>query len=231
MVHNQVKDEGQADRVFRFMSIWGNNEAKQFTYENITYISGIPAFVYEELGLPIVNLQETTGISTSKPQSDLEPELEPGPVPRPIPGPEPTIPQEKQNKLDNVNEILTQWANGRPINLSTTGGTEGMIRTAREDMGDFLLSAINWQAEGVSLDNVSKVKAAISGRASKYKLVALENQTKGNGYYVLPASWDSLNVINAFIRWREFGNQSWEYPGSDFDIYMITSWTSKIKKR
>ena len=98
-------------------------------------------------------------------------------------------------------------------------------------MGEFLLSAINWQAEGVSLDNVSKVKAAISGRASKYKLVALENQTIGSGFYILPANWDSLNVINAFIRWREFGNQSWEYPGSDFDIYLITSWTSRIKKQ
>lgn len=227
MVHNQVKDEEQADRVFRFMSIWGNNEAKQFTHENITYIAGLPTFVYAELGLPIVNLQETTVISTLEPQPSLESE----PTPGSTPGLEPTIPPEKQKKLDDANVILTQWANGMPINLSTTGGTEGTIRTAREDMGNFLLSAINWQAEGVSLDNVSKVEAAISGRASKYKLVALENQTKGNGYYILPANWDSLNVINAFIRWREFGNQSWEYPGSDFDIYMITSWTSKVKKQ
>ena len=43
--------------------------------------------------------------------------------------------------------------------------------------------------------------------------------------------WDSLNVINAFIRWREFGNQSWEYVGSDFDVYVITSWTARIKKQ
>lgn len=227
MVHNQVKDEEQADRVFHFMSIWGNNEAKQFTRDNITYIAGIPTFIYAELGLPIVNLQETTVISTLEPQPGLEPE----PTPGSTPGLEPTTPPEKQKKLDDANVILTQWANGIPINLSTTGGTEGTIRTAREDMGNFLLSAINWQAEGVSLDNVSKVEAAISGRASKYKLVALENQTKGNGYYILPANWDSLNVINAFIRWREFGNQSWEYPGSDFDIYMITSWTSKVKKQ
>ena len=91
--------------------------------------------------------------------------------------------------------------------------------------------AINWEAEGVSLDNVSKVKASIRGKASKYKLVALENQTKGNGYYILPATWDSLSVINAFIRWREFGNQSWKYPGSDFDVYQITSWTARIKKQ
>jgi hypothetical protein len=38
-----------------------------------------------------------------------------------------------------------------------------------------------------------------------------------------------MNIINAFIRWREFGNQTWEYPGSDFDVYVITSWTYRIK--
>lgn len=229
MVHNQVKDKEQADRIFRFMSIWGNNEAKQFTHEEVTYIAGLPSFVYEELGLPIINLQKTAPVQISKPNLSPDPVIAPGPVPEP--GSKTVIPSEKQRKLDDANVKLTQWTNGMPINLSTTGGAEGTIRTAREDMGDFLLSAINWQVEGVSLDNVSKVKAAISGKASKYKLVALENQTKGNGYYVLPANGDSLNVINAFIRWREFGNQSWKYTGSDFDIYLITSWVSKIKKQ
>ena len=228
MVHNQIKDEQLADRLFRFMSIWGNNEAKQFTHESVTYIAGLPNFVYEDLGLPLVNLQEIVKTPNpvivdpgpGDPGKDPEPQSESG-----------SVPPEKQKKLDDANEKLTKWANGLAINLSTTGGVEGTIRTAREDMGDFLLSAINWQAEGVSLDNVSKVKAAISGKASKYKLVALENQTKGNGFYILPASWDSLNVINAFIRWREFGNQSWKYIGADFDIYLITSWTSRIKKQ
>lgn len=241
IVHNQVKDEEQADRVFRFMSIWGNNEAKQFTIEDVTYIAGLPAYVYEELDLPIVNLQdrgmgETTsfggGAGSNQGQTGGTGNDEStGGSNDGGSGATVSIPPEKQKKLDEANAKLTQWANGMPINLSTTGGAEGTIRTAREDMGDFLMSAINWQAEGVSLDNVSKVKAAISGKASKYKLVALENQTKGNGYYTLPAAWDSLNVINAFIRWREFGNQSWEYPKSDFDVYQITSWTARIKKQ
>ena len=228
MVHNQIKDEEQADRVFRFMSIWGNNEAKQFTHEDVTYIAGIPSYAYEELNLPIVNLQEAA--PTVVPNPNPEP-ISAKPSPIHVPEPKTSISPEKQKKLDDANAKLTQWANGIPINLATTGGVEGTIRTAREDMGDYLMTAINWQAEGVSLDNVSKVKAAISGKASKYKLVALENQTKGQGYYTLPANWDSLNVINAFIRWREFGNQSWTYPGSDFDVYLITSWTSRIKKQ
>lgn len=232
MVHNQIQDEELADRVFCFMSIWGNNEAKEFTYDSITYIAGLPTYVYEEFGMPIVNLQKTDSGSGIKPTPNIEPETPPqGAGPSGEPSNIPAIPPEKQKKLDDANVKLTQWANGMPINLSTTGGAEGTIRTAREDMGDFLISAINWQSVGVSMDNIAKVKASISGKASKYKLVALENQTKGNGYYVLPANWDSLNVINAFIRWREFGNQSWEYVGSDFDVYVITSWTARIKKQ
>ena len=236
MVHNQVKDEEQADRVFRFMSIWGNNEAKQFTHEGITYIAGLPTYVYEELGLPIVNLQNqesgstaSFGVNSKLLQNDKKGDA--GKTSDKGSGTKVTVPADKQKKLDDATVKLTEWVNGSPINLSTTGGVEGTIRTAREDMCEFLLSAINWQVEGVSLDNVSKVKAATSGKSSKYKLVALENQTKGNGYYILPASWDSLNVINAFIRWREFGNQRWEYKGSDFDVYLITSWVSRIKKQ
>lgn len=232
MVHNQIKDEELADRVFRFMSIWGNNETKEFTYDSITYIAGLPTYIYEQLGMPIINLQKADSGSGVIPTLKIEPEIS---MQAADDSDEPsntsTIPPEKQKKLDDANVKLTQWANGMPINLSTTGGAEGTIRTAREDMGNFLMSAINWQAEGVSMDNVSKVKASISGKASKYKLVALKNQTKGNGYYILPANWDSLNVINAFIRWREFGNQSWEYAGSDFDAYVITSWIARIKKQ
>ena len=223
IVRNQIKDEEKADRVFRFMSIWGNNEAKQFKQEDITYVAGLPAYFYEELSLPVVNLQET--IITSEPASSVELQLVP------TEKTEPAIPLEKQKKFDDAHKILTQWVNGTPINLATTGGIEGTIHAAREDMGELLLSAINWQIEGVSLDNVSKVKAAISGKASKYKLIALENQTKGNGYYILPANKASLGIIEAFIRWREFGNKSWKYPNSDFDVYMITSWISRIKKQ
>jgi len=225
MVHSQIKDEEEADRLFRFMSIWGNNDAKQFVIDDITYIAGLPSYVYEDLGLPIINLQETD-VPVGASQSTAEQT----PVSEPVNAPIATVLPEKQKRLDDANAILTQWANGSPINLSITGGTENIIRTARENMGEFLLSAINWQIEGVSLDNVSKVRAAISGRGSRFKLVALANQTKGEGFYILPAGWESVNVINAFIKWEEFGKRTWEYPGSDFDVYVITSWISRIKK-
>ena len=227
MIHNQIADAEQADRMFRFMSIWGNNEAKQYTYDGIVYIAGMRREQYEDFGLPILNLQEAavasgdTGDPVTKSGTSADSVQEAVSANQ--------IASDQLKKLSDANAILTQWTNGMPINLSTTGGAEGTIRTAREDMCEFLFSAINWQAEGISMDHIEKIKGATSGRASKYKLVALENQTKGEGYYVLPANWNSLNVINAFIRWREYGSQSWNYPESDFDIYLITSWTYRIK--
>ena len=74
------------------------------------------------------------------------------------------------------------------------------------------------------MDNARKVKD------SAVLLVALEGQTKKEGLYVLPANWNSINIILAFIRWKEYGNKSWNYPDADFDAYLITTWTESIKK-
>ena len=74
-----------------------------------------------------------------KPMSNIEPETPPQDA-----GPSgessniPAIPSEKQKKLDDANVKLTQWANGMPINLSTTGGAEGTIRTAEKIWEIFL---------------------------------------------------------------------------------------------
>ena len=42
---------------------------------------------------------------------------------------------------------------------------------------------------------------------------------------------NSINIILAFIRWKEFGNKSWNYPDADFDAYLITTWTEDVYKR
>lgn len=223
-IHSQIKDSDMAERLLRFMSIWGNNDASQFEHEGIKYISGIPESIYAELNLVVPNLQQG-----SQPV-DLKPKIESEDGDRPTDTQLPEVSNisvEAQKKLDNTNVILSQWANGTPIDLSTTGGITGAIRAARDDIGEFAYSLIDWQIEGVSMDNVSKVRAATKG--TRMKLIAFENQTTSSGLYDLPANWESINLINAVIRWREFGGQSWKYNDSDFDVYLITSWIFKIK--
>ena len=119
--------------------------------------------------------------------------------------------------------MLTDWINGKGIDVSATGGTIGVLNKALGDLNAYLRDAINWLAEGVSPDDVSK---ALSGTRN---ILVLERQSKGTGYFMLPSTWESMNLLEVMIRWREFGKLSWNYPDADFDLYLLSSWTSKIK--
>ena len=42
----------QADRLLRFLSIWGNGEPDQYTQDNVVYVSSVKKTIITELGLP-----------------------------------------------------------------------------------------------------------------------------------------------------------------------------------
>ena len=128
-------------------------------------------------------------------------------------------------KVEKAVAVLSKWVEGQAIDVSSTGGTSGALRAARDDIAKYLLSAIPWQAEGISLDQMGKIQD------SSAPLVDFEKQTRERtqGLYTMPASRESMRIIAAFLRWREYGGQSWAYPESDLDACFITSWTSRIK--
>ena len=226
-IHNQIKDEIQADRLLRFLSIWGNGQPDQYTQDGVVYIASVKKSIIEELGLPDLELSQVEApVNEQKaiPQSGNSSETQAigGEYKSDIQTDIPIINQEHVNK---ANALLSNWTNGQAIDISANVGISGILRAAQSDMCSYLFSSINWQAEGVSMDNIAKVKS------SRNTLIMFENQTKGSGFYVMPATWDSMNVILAFVRWREYGNQSWNYPDSDFDAFLVTSWSFRIKDR
>ena len=221
-IHNQIKDEEQADRLLRFLSIWGDGSPDQYMQDGETIISSVKKSLLEELGLPVLALsqsappapkpEEKSGdFNTIKP--DVKPKSE---IPTPI-----------QEKVTKAIAELSKWAGGQAIDISATGGISGVLKKAQEDICDYLWSSINWQAAGLSMDNISKIKK------SSVKLIEFERQTKvrNPGFYIMPANWESLNVISAFVRWREYGSQSWNYQDSDLDAYLVTSWSSQIQSQ
>lgn len=225
-IHNQIKDEQQADRLLRFLSIWGDGKPDQFTQDGIVYISAIRKDIIEELGMPLLSLseaqspQKTVSAQEVSPETDLRSETSPitestqsSPIPVKI-----------QERVSKANAVLSTWINGQEIDISANVGVAGILRAAQGDICDFLMSSINWQIEGISSDNITKIKN------SSVKLITFEKQTKlrNPGFYIMSANWDSMNVISAFIRWREYGSQSWNYPEADFDAYLVTSWASRI---
>lgn len=225
LIRSQVKDVKQRERLRAFLCIWGNGQPDQYTEDGVTYISGIRKDILEELNLPIISLtevsapqQEAATVVESKKSTVILPEKrEPEVVT--------SVSAQMQEKVGAATDALMQWSSGKKIDVSANVGTSGVLRAALEDMNAFSFSAIDWQAEGISMDHVNKVKK------SSVKIVALENQTKGTGLYYMPADIESVIVIGAFVRWRQYGKSSWNYePDADRDAYFVTSWAHKIHR-
>lgn len=218
-IHSQVSDQELADRLLKFMSIWGDGTTDQYTEKNVTYVAGIDKETYGDFGLPVLKM-DAVDYSAKKPKEE-----EKDPTSEPVVVEGSKVDSAKIAKVDKANAFLTKWINEKKIDISATVGVSGTIHSAiYDEIPDYLFTAINWQAEGISMDNARKVKD------SAILLVALEGQTKKEGLFVLPANWKSVNIILAFIRWKEYGNKSWSYPDADFDAYLITTWTESIKK-
>lgn len=216
-IRSQIADQDVAGRVLKFMSIWGDGTTNQYKKDDKIYVSGISTEVYEDFNLPILKMDF---VEPPEEQSDAESPSKP-PV---VTSVESTIPSAKIKKVDDANAFLTRWTNDKKIDISANVGASGTVHSAiYDEIPNYLFTAINWQAEGISMDNARKV------RDSAILLVALEGQTKNDGLFILPANWNSVDIILAFIRWKEYGNKSWNYPDSDFDAYLITSWTESIK--
>lgn len=218
-IHSQITDQNTADRLLRFMSIWGDGSTDQYEKDGKTFISGIPREAYDDFSLPILSMDKIVApVSEKKPLPEVSPAIQT--VEHTITN----IAPAKLKKSDDALAYLTKWINEKTIDISSMAGASGTVHSAiYDDIPNYLFTAINWQAEGISMDNARKVKE------SSILFVALEGQTKNDGIYVLPAEWKSVNIVLAFIRWKEFGNKSWNYPDADFDAYLISSWTESIK--
>lgn len=225
-IHSQVDDQDAADRLLKFMSVWGNGTPDQYEENGKIYISAISKDMYDDFSFPVLQMDKVEAPKTS-PQKKVSNNATTPKVTSEISvdACEIVVPAAKIKKVNDANTLLTKWTNEKKIDISATVGAAGTVHSAiYDEIPDYLFTAINWQVEGISMDNARKVKD------SAVLLVALEGQTKKEGRYVLPANWNSINIILAFIRWKEYGNKSWNYPDADFDAYLITTWTEAIKK-
>ena len=208
------------------MSVWGNGTPDQYEENGKIYISAISKDMYDDFSFPVLQMDKVEAPKTS-PQKKVSNNATTPKVTSEISvdACEIVVPAAKIKKVNDANTLLTKWTNEKKIDISATVGAAGTVHSAiYDEIPDYLFTAINWQVEGISMDNARKVKD------SAVLLVALEGQTKKEGLYVLPANWNSINIILAFIRWKEYGNKSWNYPDADFDAYLITTWTEAIKK-
>lgn len=219
----------QFERMYLFMCIWGDATTDTYKEGDITYISGLSTSVYEDMGFPIINGKKVTGKTTQpKLANSSAGQASSGSTVVKTPAQiaaEKKI-QAERAQLNESLQVIENWIAGGTINVGATTGNVVLISKAREDMCSYLYSAIDWQAEGVSMDNIDKIKKV------KDRLVGFERQKRGADqmFYKLPADRETQAVVEAFLEWNVLGKRSWNFEGADKRVYRVQLWTEKIKK-
>ena len=213
----------EKERLFLFMSLWGDGSDCIQSRDGEQYISGISEKIYKELKLPILTNLQTVSINENIKDHNK--------VAKPVNTQEVNNKSEPANivnpEIIKIDNMLEAWINGDYINVGSTNGTNIHFSRARDAIIKYLSSAINWQIEGISLDNKKKIDD------SRYKLIGFERQNKGldTALVVLKADRTTQRVIEAFVRWEIEGNGSWNFKYGNYYALVVETWTEQIKKR
>ncbi len=206
-------------RLAQFMYVWGNGTNDVYEKNGIRYIGGISEDVYSQLNLPVLDGKEID-----------EPE-EVNIVPSQTPIFE-TKPQSKSFIKENEKVAIAlkeidRWIEDKSykLNIGQTTANVRALNDARKNINAYLFAVIDWASEGVPIDAVVRVRDT----SNKF-LVAFERQTmKSDAVVTLPASIESRKIIEAFVRWNEVGNKSWNFDGSTDYLFRVQMWTESIK--
>lgn len=219
----------QFERMYLFMCVWGDATTNTYQEGERTFISGLSTNVYEDMGFPLISGKKITGkLVPTKPVNQFSGQS--GTTMTVVKTSAQIAAEQKlQAERAQLNESLQaieNWIAGGTINVGATTGNVVLISKAREDMCNYLYSAIDWQAEGVSMDNIDKIKKV------KDRLIGFDRQKRGADqmFYKLPADRETQTVIEAFLEWNVLGKRSWNFDEADRCVYRVQLWTEKIKK-
>ena len=173
-IHSQLDDQDAADRLLKFMSVWGNGSPDQYEENGKIYISAISKDMYDDFSFPVLQMDKVEAPKTSPQKKASNNAITPKVTSEvSIDASEIVVSAAKIKKVNDANTLLTKWTNEKKIDISATVGAAGTVHSAiYDEIPDYLFTAINWQVEGITMDNARKVKD------SAVLLVALEGQTK-----------------------------------------------------
>ena len=221
-IHQQI-DENSADRVERFIRVWGDASDLEYEEDGIRYLSGMPIGFFEDLGIPTFEGRKGDKKTIKLPEgTDNIPDNVPSVTPLPS---APTVDPAMADFLMGQ-RTLQIWIDGGDLNVGATTKDVVNITKARDEINKkFLISAINWQVEGVSLDNLNRVK-------STKDFIGFERQKRGvkNALVILPADRETQGILEAFLAYVTLGNGSWNFEDSSMMVYRVQLWLEKWKK-
>lgn len=216
------------ERLYLFTCLWGNGTDTIATAEDGTrFVAGIPDFIYEELSLPLLTNLTEVKFSNIEANNVDESANNAGKATNSssVSRKDNSVSSETQRKIEKALEVLEKWVNGGSINVGATNANVVLLSNARDNIIKFVSSAIKWQCEGVSEDNINRINK------SRYKLIGFERQTRGSDtvIFTMPANRTSQTVIEAFIRWAEEGGESWNFDNGEYFVLYVETWLENIK--
>lgn len=208
-------------RLAQFMYVWGNGTNDIYEKKEIRYIGGISAEVYSQLNLPVLDGRVIDEAEVDNTVPSPTPAVEKKPQ---------TKPTVKENeKVAIALKEIDRWIEDKSykLNIGQTTANVRALNDARKNINAYLFAVIDWASEGVPIDAVVRVRDT----SNKF-LVAFERQTmRSDAVVTLPASIESRKIIEAFVRWNEVGNKSWNFDGSTDYLFRVQMWTESIKPK
>ncbi len=218
IIYNKTSiDDVTKLRLAQFMYVWGNGTNNVYVKKGIRYIGGISETIYKQLNLPVLDgtVIEAPGDDNTGTSHTQVIEKEP---------PQTTV--KENEKVAIALKEIDRWIEDKSykLNIGQTTANVRALNDARKIINAYLFAVIDWTSEGVPIDAVVRVK-------DKF-LVAFERQTmKSDAVVTLPASIESRKIIEAFVRWNEVGNKSWNFDGSSDYLFRVQMWTESIKPK
>ena len=198
-------------RLIQLMCIWGNGTNDVSTNEfGQKTIGGLTESVYNDVGLPILE-----GAVVEQGQENVNPVSEP-------------VKQddEKEKKVAEVQELIRRWVDDSEflLPIGNNVGIEEALTAARKAFNQYVYDAIDWKAEGVTKNRLSKVFQG------KDQIISFQRQRRGKSFPIVVEPAEAELVLLAFVRYRIYGD-SWCYKGSADDLYQVNLWLEKNKAR
>lgn len=224
----QHVSENEVERVTRFVRIWGDATAISYVDEdtNIEYVGGLQKGYFDDLGIPYFEGRKGAADKPVKKKKDeKKPQGSPDAEPIDVVV-EPQIDPAMAEFMEGQ-KTLEIWIDGGMLNVGATTKDVVNITKARDEINKkFLLYAINWQSEGVSLDNLNRVKTTKD-------FIGFERQKRGakDALVILPATRETQGVMEAFLAYVTIGHGTWNFPNSAMMVYRVQVWVETWKKQ
>lgn len=233
-IRRQVEDE-EFRRLELFIRIWGEANAYEETDPdtNEVFLGGINKRCYRDLRLAEITGYKGKYNASAKRKGNADKM-------------DSTVKVQKQEKIVAKENIVDQaqidyqnglsaldiWIGGGILNVGANTKDVVHITKARDELNLFLYSALKWQEENVSLDNINRIRLSYKG------LVGFKRQSRGLDKFLvsLPANHETQLLMEAFLAYvtlgRKGGNEySWEFPNAYRHLYNVQLWLEKNKEK